>query len=309
MLAGAVGVDLRTGGECTLAAMEWQERITGETPPSIRIEHQLRYETAAPLIRSAPVWLDLGCGAGVAAAAALRGEGAARAVLVDASEDALHEAARDVPAGETVPVVADLASDAGLDTVRAALAGASEGVATCFEVIEHLERYTGVVELLVELARDRGFTVFASVPNDAFWPIESPWHTTMWGEGAFEELRRLLPADHVVAKQVPMQGSSIVPEGTSALEAPAFTPLPDAVPSHYLVAFGARAGEILPRSAVAQTDLAEQRRWERQREANLAFYEDRIQWAQREFGNWRGYMNELETKLGKTPTTAPLDFP
>ena len=39
------------------------------------------------------------------------------------------------------------------------------------------------------------------------------------------------------------------------------------------------------------------------------FYEDRIQWAQREFGEWRRYMNELETKLGKTPTTAPLDFP
>jgi SAM-dependent methyltransferase len=289
--------------------MEWQERITGETPPSIRIEHQLRYATVAPLVRSAPVWLDLGCGAGVAAAAALQGDGAARAVLVDASADALAEAVRDVPAGEAVPVTADLASEAGLQAVRDALGDARDGVATCFEVIEHLERFTGVVELLVELAEERGFTVVASVPNDAFWPIESPWHETMWGEGAFEELRRLLPAGHVVAKQVPLQGSSIVPEGAQALDAPGFTPLAQAVPSHYLVAFGARAGEIVPRSAVAQTDLADQRRWERQREANLAFYEDRIQWAQREFGEWRGYMNELETKLGRTPTTAPLDFP
>jgi len=148
-----------------------------------------------------------------------------------------------------------------------------------------------------------------SVPNDAFWALENPYHETMWGEGAFEELRRLLPAEHVVAKQVPLQGSSIVLEGTSALEAPGFTPLVDPVPSHFIVAFGPRCDEIVPRSAVAQTDLAEQRRWERQREANLAFYEDRIQWAQREFGEWRGYMNELETKLGKTPTTAPLDFP
>lgn len=289
--------------------MEWQERITGETPPSIRIEHELRYAMAAPIIRSGGTWLDLGCGAGVAAAAGLRGEGPARAVLVDASADALAEAVRDVPAGEAVPLSADLASEAGLAEVRAALGDATGGTATCFEVIEHLERFTGVVELLVELATQKGFTVVLSVPNDAFWPVESPWHQTMWGEGAFEELRRLLPADHVVAKQVPLQGSSIVPEGTEALEAPGFTAMAEAVPSHYLVAFGARAGEVVPRSAVAQSDLAAQRQWERQREANLAFYEDRIQWAQREFGEWRGYMNELETKLGRTPTTAPLDFP
>jgi 2-polyprenyl-3-methyl-5-hydroxy-6-metoxy-1,4-benzoquinol methylase len=289
--------------------MEWQERITGETPPSIRIEHELRYALAVPIIRSAGTWLDLGCGAGVASTAALKGQGAQRAVLVDASADALGEAVRDVPAGEKVPVVADLAGEAGLDAVKAALGDARDGIATCFEVIEHLERYTEVVELLTELATARGFTVVLSVPNDAYWPIESPWHHTMWGEGAFEELRRLLPAEHVVAKQVPLQGSSIVPEGTDALAPPGFTAHGEAVPSHYLVAFGARCREIVPSSAVAQTSLAEQRRWERQREANLAFYEDRIQWAQREFGEWRGYMNELETKLGKTPTTAPLDFP
>jgi len=289
--------------------MEWQERITGETPPSIRIEHQLRYALAAPLVRSAPMWLDLGCGAGVAAAAALGREGAARAVLVDASAGALAEAVRDVPAGEAVPVEADLASDEGLEAVRAALGEARDGVATCFEVIEHLERFTGVLALLVELATERDFTVVLSVPNDAFWPVESPWHTTMWGEGSFEELRRLLPDQHVVARQVPLQGSSIVPEGGEAVDPPGFAASVEAVPSHFLVAFGPRCGEIVAQSAVAQSDLAAQRRWERQREANLAFYEDRIQWAQREFGEWRGYMNELETKLGRPPTTAPLDFP
>jgi hypothetical protein len=289
--------------------MEWQERITGETPPSIRIEHELRYAMVAPIIRTGGTWLDLGCGAGVAAAAGLRGEGPERAVLVDASADALAEAVRAVPAGETTALSADLASEAGLAEIRAALGGSSGGTATCFEVIEHLERFTGVVELLVHLATENGFTVVLSVPNDAFWPVESPWHKTMWGEGAFEELRRLLPSDHVVAKQVPLQGSSIVPEGTEALEAPGYAAMADAVPSHFLVAFGPRAGEIVPRSAVAQADLAAQRQWERQREANLAFYEDRIQWAQREFGEWRGYMNELETKLGRTPTTTPLDFP
>lgn len=289
--------------------MEWQERITRDTPPSIRIEHELRYALAAPLISSAGTWLDLGCGAGVAAAAALAGEGPARAVLVDASADALGEAARDVVAGEVLPVEADLSSETGLATVREALADARDGCATCFEVIEHLDSFIGVVELLVELAAERAFTVVLSVPNDAFWPVESPWHTTMWGEGSFEELRRLLPIEHVVAHQVPLQGSSIVPQGTDALAAPGFGTREDAVASHLLAVFGPRCHELTAMSSVAQADLASQRRWERTREANLAFYEDRIQWAQAEFSSWRGYMNELEHKLGRRPTTTPLDFP
>jgi SAM-dependent methyltransferase len=289
--------------------MEWQERITRETPPSVRAEHDLRYGLAAQLVKGTGTWLDLGCGAGVAAAGALQGEGPDRAVLVDASAEALAEAVRTVPAGEAVPVEADLAGEAGLQAVRAARGDARDGVATCFEVIEHLERYTGVVELLIELAAERGFTALLSVPNDAFWPIESPWHQTMWGEGSFEELRRLLPADHVVARQVPLQGSCLVLDGAPVADPGAIPAREDAVPSHFVAAFGPRCRELSPRSAVIQADLAAQRRWERQREANLAFYEDRIRWAQKEFGEWRGYVNQLEAKLGREPTTAPLDFP
>jgi hypothetical protein len=258
---------------------EWQERITRDTHPAIRIEHELRYALAAPLIRESPVWLDLGCGEGIAAAAALGDSGPPRAVLVDAGAEPLEQAVREVPAGEAVPVQADLAAEAGLAAVRTALADARAGMATCFEVIEHLESFVGVVELLVELAADRDFTVLLSVPNDAFWPIESPWHKTMWGEGSFEELRRLLPQEHVVAHQVPLQGSSIVPEGAQALDPPGYEARPDAVPSHLLAAFGPRRAALVARSAVAQADLAAQRRWERQREANLALYEDHIRWA------------------------------
>ena len=123
-----------------------------------------------------------------------------------------------------------------------------------------------------------------SVPNDAFWPIESPWHQTMWGEGAFEELRRLLPAEHVVAKQVPLQGSCDRPRGRAARRARARSPRARTPCRRTSSPRSARAaGEIAAAPAVAQADLAAQRRWERQREANLAFYEDRIQWAQREF--------------------------
>jgi SAM-dependent methyltransferase len=255
---------------------EWQERITRETHPAIRIEHELRYAAMAPLIREAGTWLDLGCGAGVAPAAVLDGRGPRRAVLVDASAGALAEAARAVPAGETVAVEADLSSAAGLEQVRAALGDARDGVATCFEVIEHLDDFTHVLELLVELATERGFTAMLSVPNDAFWPIESPWHKTMWGEGSFEELRRLLPPGHVVLQQVPLQGSSLTPEG-APLPAPAMlAALEDPVPSHFVAALGPRAGELAPQSKAVQADLMGQRRWERQREANLATYEDRI---------------------------------
>ena len=140
-----------------------------------------------------------------------------------------------------------------------------------------------------------------SVPNDAFWPIESPWHADDVGRG---RVRGAAPA----AARRPRRRQAGAAAGLldrsrghrRRSTRPAFTPLPDAV----AVALPRRVRPARRRdraalSAVAQTDLAEQRRWERQREANLAFYEDRIQWAQREFGEWRGYMNELETKLGQ----------
>jgi hypothetical protein len=267
---------------------EWQERITRETPPAIRIEHEVRYGAVAPLARTAPTWVDLGCGAGIAAAGALNGEGPRRAVLVDAADEALRQAAREIPAGETVTVKADLSSATGLDAVREALGDGRDGVVSCFEVIEHLESFVGVIELLVELATERDYTVVLSVPNDAFWPIESPWHKTMWGEGSFEELRRLLPAEHVVVAQVPLQGSALIPEGAEPARAGAFAALGNGVPSHFIAAFGPRRGELGARSAVAQADLAEQRRWERQREANLAIYEDHITWADRQLAQRQG---------------------
>jgi SAM-dependent methyltransferase len=275
--------------------MDWQERITRETPPATRVEHDLRYALAAPLLRGAPVWLDLGCGVGLAAADALAGEGPERAVLVDADADAVAEAARAVPAGEALPLVADLASDDGLAAVREALGTVRGGVATCFEVIEHLERFIGAVELLVELAETRDFTVLLSIPNDAFWPVESPWHATMWGEGSFEELRRLLPADHVVARQVPLQGSAIVLDGAPPAAPGDAAAQADAVPSHFIAAFGPQTTALAPCAAVTQADLAAQRRWERTREANLAFAEATLETTTVE---WRAYIHELERLLG-----------
>jgi hypothetical protein len=254
---------------------EWQERLTRDTKPSIRAEHDLRYAAAAQLIASAPVWVDLGCGAGVAAADALGASFAGHAVLVDAAQDALDEAVATIDAASVTPLRADLADEADVGRAREAiLAAGSEGCITCFEVIEHLPTFVPVLELMAALATDHGYTAVVSVPNDAFWAMQNPFHETMWGEGAFEELRRLLPPDHVVARQVPLTGSAVVlAEGATDLPVPAVTVQADRVPSHFIAAFGPRCGELVAQAFVSAADLDGQRTWEREREAQLAFHE------------------------------------
>src|SRR5947207_2056005 len=126
---------------------EWQERLTRDTKPSIRAEHDLRYAAAAPLIAPAPVWADLGCGAGVAAADALGGRFDGHAVLVDASQDALDEAVATIGAAGATPLRADLADEGDVARVReAVLAAGGGGCVTCFEVIEHLRTFVPVLE-------------------------------------------------------------------------------------------------------------------------------------------------------------------
>jgi SAM-dependent methyltransferase len=253
---------------------DWQERITRDTKPSIRVEHDLRYAVAAPLVLAAPTWVDLGCGAGVAAADALGEAQLGRVVLVDADADALDQAARDLRTRDTARVQADLATDEGVAAVRGAL-GETPGVITCFEVVEHLATFVPLIGALIELA-ERGWTVVLSVPNDAFWALENPYHETMWGEGAFEELRRLLPEDAVVARQIPLDGSHLVIDDRP-LDLPAVTPRPDAIPSHFLAAFGPRAAELVPRALAIPSDLDGRRTWERQRESTLAVLEAELE--------------------------------
>jgi SAM-dependent methyltransferase len=257
---------------------DWQERITRDTKPSIRVEHDLRYAAAAPIVRAAAAWCDLGCGAGVAAADALADAQLGRLVLVDFDADALDQAGRDLTARDITRVQADLATDEGVAAVRAALGANDPGVITCFEVVEHLSTFVPLIDALIELA-GAGWTVVLSVPNDAFWALENPYHHTMWGEGAFDELRRLLPADAVVARQIPLDGSHLVVEGTDAhaLDVPPVTPRPDAVPSHFVVAFGPAAAQLTSRALTIPSDLDGRRTWERQRESTLAVLEAELE--------------------------------
>ena len=282
-----------------MAGVDWEERISRETNPAIRIEHETRYRMAAPAIRAAPVWCDLGCGNGIAAAAALGEPFEGRAVLVDLAEDALRQAEREIKADETVALTADLSVEEDLRRVRNTLLDGSSGggCITCFEVVEHLANFGPLVELFVELAEQHEFTVVISVPNDAFWGLENPFHHTMWGEGAFEELRRLLPDDHVVARQVALQGSLTLVDGAgreSGHSVDVAANQGGAVPTHFLLGLGPNASRLAAAAAVGEADLIERRRWERQRENDLAF----LSALETERDEWRKYIHELERRLG-----------
>jgi SAM-dependent methyltransferase len=282
---------------------DWQERITRETAPSIRVEHELRYAAAAPLVHASAAWCDLGCGTGLGAAAGLGVPYAGTALLVDADETAVEQARTTVAAQALVPLTADLTSPADLERVREELLKAAPDArrsVTCFEVIEHLATFVPLVELLVKLAEQHDTSVVASVPNDAFWAIENPHHVTTWGEGAVEELRSLLPPDHVFAHQVALQGSALARVGETTDEVASIR-VGDGVATHFLLAFGSGAEQLATAPRVVQADLAEQRRWERQRESDLQFMQDtrdRLEQEIARVAEFRMYIHELEERLG-----------
>jgi methyltransferase family protein len=293
---------------------DWQERITRQTPPAIRVEHYARYRLAARLVGESETWCDLGCGNGLAAAAGLEGARPGRAVLVDFDENAAAEAARQV-GGEVTSLVADLTRPDDLDRVTSALLDGSRGprVVTCFEVVEHLSTFVPLIEALTALEHDRGVDVVLSVPNDAFWAIQNPHHQTMWSEGAFQELRGLLPESAVVMHQVALAGSVVVPidtegAGRDEFEGSVVVDAAAAVPTHLLAAFGPRAARLAATISIAPVDLDGQRRWEREREAAASMVDALIatnaEQAQvirsqirRQMGS-RAYVNDLERRLG-----------
>ena len=294
---------------------DWQERITRDTQPALRVEHALRYRLAAPLVLGGKTWADLGCGNGVAAADALGDEFDGRAILVDVDEGATQAAARELGVDDAGAIVADLNEASDVERVRERLlAGDAPRTVTCFEVVEHLRTFVPLVEMLAKLATDEDTTVLLSVPNDAFWALENPYHETMWGEGSFEELRRLLPEGTVLVRQVALHGSGIVPldgEDPKATTADVHLRGAGAVPTHFLAVMGPRATDLDTHAAVTQVDLDEQRRWERQRESDLAFLQAQAEKWRAElqqhhvwFEEWRAYINDLEGRLGLPPSGA-----
>ena len=282
---------------------DWQERITRETNPALRAEHDLRYRLAAPLVTDAAAWCDLGCGNGVAAADALSGRFTGRAVLVDVAESAVQAAASELNASaKTTPLTADLTQQDDLDRVRSALLETpGDRVVTCFEVVEHLQNFVPLITMLSELAQGGEATVLLSVPNDAFFATENPHHVTTWGEGAFDELRGLLPEGTTLAKQVALQGSAVVPmeaDQPTTIAVPVEVAAESAVPTHFLAAMGPKATELGVHAQAVQTDLNAQRTWEREREAHLAYSQHLSETWTPWFDEWRAYIHDLERRLG-----------
>jgi SAM-dependent methyltransferase len=278
----------------------------------VRVEHDVRYRLAEPLVLGARTWCDLGCGNGVAAADALGGAFAGRAVLVDVEPSAIEAATAEIGVEDTVALTADLTDPASIDAVRTALTGGDgPRVVTCFEVIEHLRTFVPLIELLTELAEAGDATVLLSVPNDAFWAIENPYHETMWSDGAFEELRSSLPEGTVVARQVELRGSAVVPEGAGGEAHLTVDTTAAQVPTHFLAAFGPQAGEVGLYTAVAPTDLDARRRWEREREAHLALLEQQVaeelDRRARELVDMRAYVHQLERRLALPLSGEPRD--
>src|SRR3954471_1006699 len=227
--------------------------------PALRAEQRLRYSLVRELVQGSALWCDLGCGTAVEAAAGLGGANAQRVLLVDRSQEALEEARRQFQGQEVLTRQCDLAHHDGRASVAAEIGEHSGGgpvTITCFDCIEQLESFVPLVSGLVELAERSGHTVVLSVPNDTFWLVDRPERRTSWGEGAFEELRAVLPDDHVVLRQVALQGSAIV----RADDRPDIRPVeaalePEGVPSHLLVAFGPRTAQLgAGLAAVAQVD-------------------------------------------------------
>ncbi len=291
---------------------DWQERITHETAPAIRAEHDLRYRAAAPLILAAGSWADLGCGNGVAAADALGGERPSHAVLVDVSEQAVARAATELGMPDAALVVADLTDPGALaEITRKLLAHGGRPLITCFEVIEHLSSFLPFVQWAAQMAGEHDCTFFISVPNDEFWAIQNPHHLSAWGEGAFEELRGLLPRETTLLRQVSVSGSALV-AWDAALERHSLEVEvggPGTVATHFLAAFGPRRGEVERSALAVQSEMLEQRRWERERENDLAvsqrlaveFAKQQEELRQRTvwFEEWRKYIHELERELNR----------
>jgi 2-polyprenyl-3-methyl-5-hydroxy-6-metoxy-1,4-benzoquinol methylase len=297
------------GYDSALVTTHWQERITVDTDPTVRTDHTLRYEVAAPLVGRAATWCDLGCGTGLAASSATDGPFAGELVLVDIDATSVTQAAGHLSAAAITPVVADLNDGAGRAAIRAAVLDAPAPRAlTCFEVLEHVRDLSAVVELLVELAAEHATTVVLSVPNDAFWAIDNPYHVTTWSAAAFAELRALLPADHVFAEQVPLRGSRITVRGSGTPEPAGVESHEGAVPSHFLAAFGPAARELRGGAAIFEADQRGERNWNQQRESDVGYLRARVGHLEAELvalrhqaaemEEWRRYIHVLEDRLG-----------
>lgn len=273
----------------------WEERISPTSDALLVGEHEARYRFARQAIASADVWCDLGCGTGAGSVRGLGDVLPSDVVLVDADTEALDAVARTF--GDRSPETrqVDLTSADELTALGERLTRSGGSIVlTCFEVIEHLSDFIPLIEWLSSMA-DGGVSVVISVPNDVFTSVKNPFHLTMWGSSTVEELRGLLPADHVVATQVALAGSAVAPLAEPAPQVPVTATVELAgVPLQYLIAFGPRSADLEPSAVVLSSDVAAQRVWERQREVDNEYY----RWAASRVEELEAELAEVRSALG-----------
>lgn len=259
--------------------MSFEERIAPTSAPELVAEHEARYRFARPVIRAAGTWCDLSCGTAAGSSRAMEGELPPRVVLTDIDREALAGATDRMArsCGGTAPglesFVVDLTSGTELDALcRRLEEGPLPLVLTCFEVIEHLPTFVPLVTTLLELGR-RGATVVLSAPNDAFSGVANPFHVTTWGSSSVAELRQMLPADHVIAAQVSLEGTAITRPG-HPLAAPLLPPddQREVPPLAYLLAWGPAADSLGSCSVAAVGDTLGHRVWESQRDVDNQYF-------------------------------------
>jgi hypothetical protein len=249
---------------------DWRQRLASAGAPDARLERELRYRFCAPLIRDAAVWLDLG-GDPAAAAAALAHDDARPKRTVLAGGDA-GGASELGPQAEHVE--ADLTDPQDLQRVRQALVAADDDgarVVTCLTALETLSTFAPLVDLLVELAEQDRATVVLAVP-DVAGATALPEQPPVWDAGAVEELRRLLPADHVLARQVALHGSAIglVEGGPARHDLQVDVDPREQTPTHVLAIFGPQATAPAATATVETADPSARRAHERGLEAEAA---------------------------------------
>lgn len=294
--------------------MSFEERIAPTSAPELVAEHEARYRFARPAIRGAGTWCDLSCGTAAGSSRAMEGELPPRVVLTDIDPDALAgaverlERSRD-GAGDGAGVgsgieseVVDLTSPLALDGLcRRLEEGPGPLVVTCFEVIEHLPTFVPLVTTLLELGR-HGATVVVSAPNDAFSGVTNPFHVTSWGSSSVAELRQMLPADHVVAHQVSLEGTAVAVPG-QPLAAPLLAPDGqfDVPPLAYLLAWGPAAAALGPCSVTSVSDTLAHRVWESQRDVDNRYFRAAAGDAERLLQRVAELEAELARRDGHTP--------
>jgi hypothetical protein len=143
-------------------------------------------------------------------------------------------------------------------------------------VLQQLADFTPAVELLLGLGETA--TVVLSVPDDAAGGLDDPHRRSAWSAGAAEELRRLLPAGAIAARQVPVRAAAIVPAGVDAESAGLGSVAigADHTSAHHLLAFGPAADRLVPVALARAADLDAERADARRRESDLAYLEARL---------------------------------